>query len=816
MRRLSPRTPNSNSTRLELELLEDRLPISEGIGMVMTLTALASVRVAIPKGFPRPEQPVARGTAGGQEFSHSSSVGGEPARCTPRAASVHVVVPDTASSPERSVGVTTSDQAFGNPSRAVFDGLGSLSSAPNHSSGTVDRFGTSDGNLSGQQGGGSGAPPVTCNGGASRSGATAAGPGSAASVAEPQNPAAAFGQPGPSGQVSGAGSGFQAAAAGTVNTLTFHGNAARTGWNSNETVLTPANVAASFGNVWNSPVFDSVTLNGTTYAPHMYASPLYVDSLSVTSGPYAGNTVGAVIAATSTGYVYAVKAFDTAGTTNIPAGTILWRTSLGQPTPTIDGGVTVGVLSTPTIDLSTNRIYVASDVTDASGRNWDVFALDLGSGSVVPGWPLQINSTSLASINQNGPTLWGGTAVMSQRGALNLSLDGSILYVPFGTYVSNGGAGWMVAINTRTPSLASAFAGAASTVASENAGMWGSGGAAIDSNGDLLDTTGTSPDGSNNAPGVWGNSFLEWNPGTPLTLKGTYTPWNYSQMDQNDADLAGGSPIAIDLDPATTSTPHLAVFGGKQGNAYLVDRDNLEGSLTSRPPPSTDSSTDTSLLPPGNQPQFGQPGPLNIFGPYSESSNDDDYAKARTTPAYFQGPDGTNYVVFSGTAKTAVNSITPAAPSLVLTKIVTTPGQPAYLSVVDQNTAAMTLPGSPVITSNGTTNPIAWVIDAGVQPNDSLASPTAIHPTLYAYDALTLQPLWSSVTTSWTWLGSITVRRSHAARSSSGPTEFRPSASRARRSWTTPSRARARIRSTTLVAGRTSIRQALLEPLIPR
>jgi hypothetical protein len=354
--------------------------------------------------------------------------------------------------------------------------------------------------------------------GASRTGATAAGQVSSVPLANTQQPAAVSSQPGLSRQAGGAGSGFRPAAAGTVNTLTFHGDSARTGWNSNETVVTPANAAANFGNVWNSPVLDSVTLNGITYAPHMYASPLYVDSLAVTSGPSAGKTVGAVIAATSTGYVYAIKAFDTAGATNIPAGTILWRTSLGQPTPTIDGGVTVGVLSTPTIDLNTNRIYVTADVTDGSGRNRDVFALDLGSGSVLPGWPLQINGTTLAPINQNGPTLWGGTASMSQRSALNLSPDGSLLYVSFGTYVSNGGAGWMVAVNTRTPSLASAFAGAPSNIGTENAGMWGSGGAAIDSNGDVLDTTGNSPEGSNNTPGVWGNSLLEWGPGTPLSL----------------------------------------------------------------------------------------------------------------------------------------------------------------------------------------------------------------------------------------------------------------------------------------------------------
>jgi hypothetical protein len=523
----------------------------------------------------------------------------------------------------------------------------------------------------------------------------------------------------------------------------FHGNAARTGWNANETVLTPANVAAHLGQVWSSPRLDSVTLGGTTYAPHIYASPLYVDSLQVTAGTYAGQTVGAVITATSTGFVYAIKAFDTAGATTIPSGTILWSKSLGQPTPTLDGGVTVGVLSTPAIDLGTNRLYVASDVTDGSGRNWKVFALDLGSGNVVSGWPLTINDTTLAPINQNGPTTFESTGAMSQRGALNLSPDGGLLYVPFGAY-GDGGAGWLVSVNTAAPALASAFAGAPTNVAFANGGMWGAGGPAVDANGNVMDTTGNSPAGSNNAPGVWGNSYLQWNPGTPLQLAGTYTPWNYSQMDTNDTDLGGGSPIVIDLDPATTGTPQLAAFGGKQGNAYLVDRSNLRGSLTQRPAPSTDSSTDTSLLPPGNQPQFGRPGPLNLFGPYSEDHNQVNFAKARTTPAYFQGPDGTNYVVYSGSAKTAVNSDVSAAPSVVLTKIVTAPGQPAYLAVARQNNMLMKLAGSPEVSSNGTANPIVWVVDANVLRTDSLTSPATVHPILYAFDALTMQPLWSS------------------------------------------------------------------------
>jgi hypothetical protein len=758
MRRVPACLPGDDRVRLNLEVLEERLPVSEALGAALTVAALAGAGAVVVRRDVSPEapggrkvpgptapwQPALRGTAAGDYFA----VGAGATPFTP----------------------LDGDEPFSWLAPEYLDPFAAESGPGRFGAGVTGGLDTSAGDLAGRLGGAFRAPAGPAATTANPTRAVAPETDAGAPAADPQGPDATLfrlasaedatqttwpavsGHAAPASAVPARPPTTSARAnaphpadpgPGPFDTLMFHGNAARTGWNSNETVLTPASVASSLGLVWQSPPLDSVTLGGTVYPPHMYATPLYADSVTITSGPYAGNTVGAVFAATSTGFVYAIKAFDTAGPTDIPPGTILWKTSLGRPTPTIDGGVTVGVLSTPAIDLTANRIYLTSDVTDATGRNWDVFALDLGSGAVLPGWPLQINGTTLAPINQNGPTTWEGAAQESQRGALNLSPDGSLLYVPFGAY-NDGGAGWMVAVDTQTPALASAFAGAPTSVAFANAGMWGSGGPAIDAAGNVMDTTGNSPSGSGSAPHVWGNSFLEWNPGTPLQLNGTYTPWNYFQMDQNDTDLGGGSPVVIDLDPSTTGTPSLAAFGGKQGNAYLVDRANLRGSLTARQAPSTDSSTDTSLLPPGAQPQFGKPGPLNIFGPYSEDSNQVDYAKSRTTPAYFQGADGTNYVVFSGSAKAAVFSTVPVAPSLALTQIVTAPGQPAYLAVAAENTAPMTLPGAPVITSNGTSNPIAWVIDAGVKRTDSLAAPGAIHPTLYAYDALTMRPLWSS------------------------------------------------------------------------
>jgi hypothetical protein len=531
-----------------------------------------------------------------------------------------------------------------------------------------------------------------------------------------------------------------------VDTLTFHGDRQRTGWRSNEVILTPANVSSgTFGPLWNSPQFDSVTIGGTTYAPHLYASPLYADSVNIATAKYTG-TFRVVFAASSNGFVYAVSAFTTGRASPVPAGTILWSARLGTAAvvPTLDGGVPLGILSDPIIDMAATppRLYAVS--TDATA-GWQVFALDISNGSVLPGWPLQINNSTLAPINQNGPTVFQPESAMSQRGSLNLSPDGKLLYVPFGAY-GDGGAGWMVAMDTTTPGLASAFAGAPSSVAFANGGMWGSGGAAVDAQGNVYVITGNGTTANETTPGYWGQSVLVWKSGSPLALGGTYTPWNYCQMDSADIDLAGGAPVVLpSLASTGTSTPNLLTFGGKQGNIYLLDRHHLHGSLTVRQGCGTNASLDTSLLPPGNQPQFGRPGPPNVFGPYSDTLANADYAKARSTPAYFQGADGTNYIFATGSSKLDATSTTTVPPCIARLKIVTPAGHPAYVAVDQyEKTLSLLSPGSPIITSNGSANAILWVLVANVLRSASLLSSSTPHPILYALDPLTLHILWQS------------------------------------------------------------------------
>ena len=533
-----------------------------------------------------------------------------------------------------------------------------------------------------------------------------------------------------------------------MNTLTFHMNRQRTGWNPMESVLTPANVSGpSFGPLWNSPALDSVTIGSTTYPPHLYASPLYVDSVLITDGPYGGQQFGTVFAATSNDYVYAINAFDVVAPRAVPTGTILWSKSLGQPTNfAIDGGVAMGILGTPIIDLDATppTMYVAAAIDDSGGA-WKVFALDIRSGAILPGWPLVVSDAALALVNQNGPAEFQSASAMSQRGGLNLSPDGSTLYVPFGGF-SDTAAGWLVAVDTTTPRLASAFSGAPSIAAVANAGMWGSGGPAVDLKGYVYETTGNSPVGSMDSPGVWGESLLVWNPGMPLRLAGTYTPWNYCQMDAADTDLGGSSPAIITgLDPSATSTPDLVAFGSKQGNTYIVDRNNLPGRVDQRPPCSDDPTSDTSLIPPGPQPQFGAAGPLNVFGPYSERFTQGDYAKMRTTPAYFQSDDGTGYLFVSGATKKCESCREPVPPGLARLHIIATPGRPAYLSLdAADNFLSLFSPGPPVISSSGSDNAIVWLLDANVYRSASLVGSSVPHPVLYAVDATTMQLLWKS------------------------------------------------------------------------
>ena len=532
----------------------------------------------------------------------------------------------------------------------------------------------------------------------------------------------------------------------SVSWTSFHGDALRTGWNSRETTLKPDVVRnGRFGKRWDSPPFDS--FNGVP--GRAYASPLYVDRVKLTGGPFAGRSLDLVLVATSNADVYAVSPF--AGP-DLPPGTVLWKQHLGDPGDSIDG-LHVGVLGTPVVDLKAQppRLYVAADVqapASEGGIAWRVFALDLRDGTVLPGWPVLLDASTVPPVNQNGPAVWVKSGNLSQRGGLVTSPDGKLLYVPFGGYYG-GSVGWLAAVDTVSPRVASSFSSSTEMMQGRaNGCIWASAGPSVDTDGSVWAVTGNSP--ANLLKNTWGESVLRFAPGVPLRLSGTYTTWNHCQLDSGDIDLCG-SGVTLLPEVHGTSTPRLAVVGGKQGNVYLLDRDHLPGAVDARPACNykspTDSPPDGSLWDPAaSRPYYrgSSPGPLNVFGPYNEDNGWALAAKARSTPAVFQAENGTTSVVVTGSSKDPVDLVTPRAPSVARLRVVTpASARPAYLELeAYEPTLVFKSPGTPVISSNGGRDAIAWVVEPNVGRLDNLVN--APPATLHAIDVMQMQALWSS------------------------------------------------------------------------
>ena len=209
-----------------------------------------------------------------------------------------------------------------------------------------------------------------------------------------------------------------------VSWVGFHGDALRSGWNPRESVLTPETVASDrFGKRWDSPSFDA--FKGVP--GRAYASPLYLEDVKLTGGPFEGRVADVVFVGTSNADVYAVSALPVR---DIPAGTVLWKRHLGDPGHAIDG-LRVGVLGTPVVDVDAQppRLYVAADVQAPAaegGAAWRVFALDLGNGNVFPGWPVLLDPSTVVPVNQNGPATFLDASKLSQRGGLAISPDGTL------------------------------------------------------------------------------------------------------------------------------------------------------------------------------------------------------------------------------------------------------------------------------------------------------------------------------------------------------------------------------------------------------
>lgn len=352
---------------------------------------------------------------------------------------------------------------------------------------------------------------------------------------------------------------------GTANVLTYHNDAARTGQNLDESVLTPGNV--------NSTGFGKVGFLTTT--GHVDAEPLFVSNLSV-----GGTAHNVVFVATEHDLVYAFDADSFAQ---------LWSASLlgANEAPSDDHGCDqitpeIGVTSTPVIDPKAGpdgTIFLVAMSKDSGGNYYQrLHALDLATGGERPGSPVTLQASYAAPAG--GGTQAFAPGQYAERAGL-LLLNGNI-YLAFTSHCDQDPyQGWVLAYNENSLQQTAALD---LTPNGSEGSVWMAGdGLAADANGNIyfLDANGTF-DATLDAAGMpslgdYGNAFVKLSTaGGGLAVSDYFTMYNTASESNGDLDLgSGGAMVLPDLQDASGATRHLAVGAGKDGNIYLVDRENM-------------------------------------------------------------------------------------------------------------------------------------------------------------------------------------------------------------------------------------------------
>ena len=157
----------------------------------------------------------------------------------------------------------------------------------------------------------------------------------------------------------------------------------------------------------------NAALTGNTYAQPLYWRPQ-------------GTRIGLVIAATESNIVYALNEFT---------GAVVWQRTLAPSEPLSEmrcGNIDpVGITGTPVIDETNQVLYLDALTKTDSGPRHLVYALSLTDGSVLSGWPVDVE----AQLTGRGATF--SSLVQGERSAL-LFFNNSV-FVNYGGYAGDCG-----------------------------------------------------------------------------------------------------------------------------------------------------------------------------------------------------------------------------------------------------------------------------------------------------------------------------------------------------------------------------------------
>ena len=460
-----------------------------------------------------------------------------------------------------------------------------------------------------------------------------------------------------------------------VSVLTYHNDNLRTGANTNEMILTPANVSS---NIFKRLFTRSVD-------GYVYAQPLVAAGVNL---PRVGSR-NVVYVATEHDSLYAFDAIT---------GRSYWHKTLlpkrGKTVASVkDANCTdlipeIGVTSTPVIDPATSTIYVVE-----KGKTNTVFfqrlhALDLATGAEKFGGPVSLTASTPGSGDGNiNGTVSYDPLLQHQRPAL-LLVNG-VVYIAAASHCDNNPYhGWILGYNATNLTQVAVFN---TTPNGDRGGVWMSGcGPAADASGNIYVSTGNGAFDADTGGSDYGDSTLKLSTGSGLAVADYFTPFDQANLDATDGDHgAGGVLLLPDQSGAHT---HLAIFGGKEGTVYVVDRDNL-GHFQS-----------------GSDSQIVQSLPAIIGSIYS-------------TPAYFNGniyynggSDALKEFAFN-------NGLLSSNPVSQAANVIQFPGP------------------TPSVSANGTSNAIVWIIQTDAYTNRNGQA------VLHAFDATDLtRELYNSTT----------------------------------------------------------------------
>jgi hypothetical protein len=352
-----------------------------------------------------------------------------------------------------------------------------------------------------------------------------------------------------------------------TDVTTYHNDIARTGQNTTETKLTQANVSSTtFGLLRNLAVDGRVD-----------AEPLYLSQLTIAGGAH--------------NVVFIVTEHDSAYAFDSDTGAQLWKVSLlgsgetssddrgcGQVTPEI------GVTSTPLIDRTAGAhgiLYAVAVSKNGSTYIHRLHALDITTGAELEGGPVAVQATYPGTgANSSGGQIAFDAKQYNERAAL-LLLNG-VIYTSWGSHCDfNPYTAWIIGYNQTSLAQSSVLN---LTPNGSEGSIWQSGGGlAADAQGNIYalmanGTFETTLD-TNGFPNKqdYGNGFVKVS-----TTGGNLKVADYFNMSStvsesgSDTDLgSGGAMVLPDLTYGTAGTLNLAVGAGKDGNLYVVNRNNM-------------------------------------------------------------------------------------------------------------------------------------------------------------------------------------------------------------------------------------------------